>query len=101
MKTMAMVQIILNRRAQDEILQRMLELSGAGDALAPATGDARIAAWQDCAETAVVFGGGSTLSLQALALAEYLSGAGPWDEGGRFAGSNRYTLAVAAETLPG
>ena len=99
METMAMVQIILNRRAQDEILQRMLELSGqTGDALDLAAPDT---AWQDCAETAVAFGGGSTLSLQALALAEYLSGAGPWDEGGRFAGSNRYTLAVAAETLPG
>lgn len=101
METMAMVQIIMNPQAQGEILQRMLELGGAGDALAPATGDARIAAWQDGAETAVALGCGRMLSLQALALAEYLSGSGPWDEGGRFAGSNRYQLAVAAAAAPG
>lgn len=97
MENVSMVQIIVNRRAQSEIMQRMLELGGlAADGLDPATADALIAAWQDCAESAIATVHGSTISLQALALAEYLSGTGPWDEGGRFAGNNRYQLAVLA-----
>ncbi|QND53117.1 hypothetical protein HB779_15310 [Phyllobacterium sp. 628] len=95
MHKVSMVQVMMSHSARSEIFSRMLELSG--EPAGAVTIETDEAFSHECEAIGVDTAQGTKITLPALAIAEYLSGTGPWDEGGRFAGSNRYQIGTAAD----